>query len=246
MCGPPRAWLPAPEQRDLFERLAMGQRPEALFIDLLLAIEQAVVNAFLEAVTPAAVEATMLTVQQLQTNHDAALSQWRLEVERARYEAERAERRYQTVEPEKRLVARGLETEWENRLRDQAQAEAELRRREQGQLSTISPEQLKRVQMLGSDLGKVWTAPTTTDRDRKELLRTLLEEVIFDLKRAEGMAYLTLRWRGGAITLLDVLGQMRARECPWRNGRYCLTSTKRYATGQSGNLFARACSLTRG
>ena len=98
-----------------------------------LAIAQAVANAFLEAVTPAALDATLLTVQQLQTNHDAALSQWRLEVERARYEAERAERRYRTVEPENRLVARGLETEWENRLRDLAQAEAELRHREQQQ-----------------------------------------------------------------------------------------------------------------
>ena len=85
-----------------------------------LAIEQAVANAFLEAVSPAAVEATMLSVQQLQANHDAALSQWRLEVERTRYEAERAERRYRTVEPENRLVARGLETAWENRLRDLA------------------------------------------------------------------------------------------------------------------------------
>ena len=169
-----------------------------------LAIEQAVANAFLEAVTPAALDATLLTVQQLQTNHDAALSQWRLEVERARYEAERAERRYRTVEPENRLVARGLETEWENRLRDLAQAEAELHLREQQQPSTISPEQLKRMQMLGSDLRKVWTAPTTTDRDRKELLRTLLEEVIFDLKRSEGMAHLKLRWRGGALTILDV------------------------------------------
>jgi DNA invertase Pin-like site-specific DNA recombinase len=74
-----------------------------------LAIEQAVANAFLEAVTPAAVEAMRLTVEQLQSNHDAALSQWRLEVERMRYEAERAERRYRMVEPENRLVARGLE-----------------------------------------------------------------------------------------------------------------------------------------
>ena len=65
-------------------------------------------------------------------------------------------------------------------------------------------EQLKRIQMLGSDIRQVWTAPAITDRDRKELLRTLLEEVIFDLKRAEGMALLTLRWRGGAITTLDV------------------------------------------
>lgn len=169
-----------------------------------LAIEQAVASAFLEAITPGAIEAVQLSVGQLQANHDAALSQWRLEVERAGYEAERAERRYRTVEPENRLVARGLETEWENRLRDLAKAEMELRRREQQQPSTISPEQLKRIPMLGSDIGLVWSATTTTDRDRKHLLRTLLEEVILNLKRAEGRAHLTLRWRGGAFTTLDV------------------------------------------
>jgi len=166
-----------------------------------LAIEQAVANAFLEAVTPAAVEASMLSVQQLQANHDAALSQWRLEVERTRYEAERAERRYRAVEPENRLVARGLETEWENRLRDLAAAEAELRRREQQRPNPMGPEQLQRIQRLGSDIRQVWTAPAITDRDRKELLRTLLDEVIFNLKRAEGRVHLTLRWRGGAITV---------------------------------------------
>jgi DNA invertase Pin-like site-specific DNA recombinase len=158
-----------------------------------LAIEQAVANAFLEAVTPAAVEATRLTVEQLQTNHDAALSQWRLEVERTRYEAERAERRYRTVEPENRLVARGLETEWENRLRDRAVAEAELRRREQQRPKTLDAEQLKHIQMLGSDIRQVWTSASTTDRDRKELLRTLLDEVIVNIQRAEERANLTLR-----------------------------------------------------
>jgi len=168
------------------------------------AIEQAVADAFLQAITPAAVEAMRLSVEQLQAHHDAALSQWRLELERARYEAERAERRYRAVEPENRLVARGLESEWENRLRDLAAAESELRRREQQRPSAISPDQLRTIQRLGSDIRQVWTATTTTDRDRKELLRTLLEEVILNLKRAEGHAYLTLRWRGGAFTTLDV------------------------------------------
>jgi len=74
-----------------------------------LTLDQAVTNAFLEALTPAALEVTALAVQQLESNHDAALSQWRLEVERARYEAERAERQYKAVEPEHRLVVRGLE-----------------------------------------------------------------------------------------------------------------------------------------
>jgi DNA invertase Pin-like site-specific DNA recombinase len=169
-----------------------------------LAIEQAVANAFLEAVTPAAVQATLLTVQQLQANHDAALAQWRLEVERLRYEAERAERRYRTVEPENRLVARGLENAWEACLRDLAGAEAELRRQEQQRPSAVDPKQLQRIQTLGADLRQVWKATSTSDRDRKELLRLLLEEVSLNLKRAEGYAHLTLRWRGGAITVLDV------------------------------------------
>src|SRR5437660_4307594 len=92
-------------------------------------IDQAVVDAFLKALTPAALEATQLAIQQLEADHDAAISQLSLAVERAGYEAERAERQYRAVEPENRLVARGLETEWEKRLRDLAAAEVELERR---------------------------------------------------------------------------------------------------------------------
>jgi len=167
-------------------------------------IDQAVVDAFLKALTPAALEATQLAIQQLEADHDAALSQWRLAVERARYEAERAERQYRAVEPENRLVARGLETEWEKRLRDLAVAEAELRRREQQRPRTLSQEEKNKICSLGSDLRKVWSAPITTDRDRKELLRTLLEEVIVTIVRAERRAHPTLRWRGGTLTELDL------------------------------------------
>ncbi|MGH9606409.1 MAG: recombinase zinc beta ribbon domain-containing protein [Terracidiphilus sp.] len=167
-------------------------------------IDQSVTEAFLEALTPAAVEATEQAMQQLEADHDAALSQWRLAVERARYEAERAERQYRAVEPENRLVARGLETEWEKRLRDLAAAEAELERRQQQRPRTLSVEERRRVRALGSDLRKVWTAPTTTDRDRKELLRTLLEEVIVAVYRSEHRAHLTLRWRGGELTEIDL------------------------------------------
>src|SRR5260221_12704688 len=105
---------------------------------------------------------------------------------------EQAERRYRTGEPDNRLVARGLESEWENRLRDLAAAEAEQRRREQQRPKTLDAEQLQRIQMLGSGIGEVWNAATTTDRDRKQLLRNLLSEGALNLKRAEGDAHLTL------------------------------------------------------
>jgi DNA invertase Pin-like site-specific DNA recombinase len=167
-------------------------------------IDQAVTEAFLKALTPAAVEATEQAMQQLEADQDAALSQWRLAVERARYEAERAERQYRAVEPENRLVARGLETEWEKRLRDLAAAETELERRQQQRPRTLGLEEKSRLRALGSDLRKVWTAPTTTDRDRKELLRTLLEEVTVAVYRSEHKAHLTLRWRGGELTEIDL------------------------------------------
>jgi DNA invertase Pin-like site-specific DNA recombinase len=185
------------------EELNAGHRGECLNVGG-LRIDEAVTNAFLEALTPAAVQATALAAQQLESHHDAALSQWCREVERARYEAERAERQYKAVDPENRLVARGLEKEWETRLQKLTSAEAELRRREQQRPRTLMEEERQRINTLGSDLQLVWTAPTTTDRDRKELLRTLLEEVILKVERKENRADLALRWRGGMITKLDV------------------------------------------
>jgi len=167
-------------------------------------IDQAVADALLEQLKPAAFEATLQATQQLESDHDAALAQWRLAVERAHYEAQRTERRYRSVDPENRLVARGLEAEWEQRLSELEQAKAALERKSQLRPPTLSPEDYGRIRALGSDLKCVWAAPTTTDRDKKELLRTLLEEVIIAVQRDEFRAHLTLRWRGGMITELDL------------------------------------------
>lgn len=175
-------------------------------------IDAAVAQVFLDTVTPAGIEAALVAEACLEGEHDAALAQWRLELERARYEAERAARRYRAVEPENRLGARGLETEWEKRLRELAAAEAKLARREQERPQVLTPEEREMIRALGADVGRVWSASTTTDRDRKELLRTLVEEVNVAVQRAESRAHLTLRWRGGVITELDV--HLRHRSSP--------------------------------
>ena len=167
-------------------------------------IDQALAEAFLEALTPAGAKAALAAAERLEANHDAALAQWRLALERAAYEAERAERRYRAVEPENRLVARGLEAEWERRLRELEQAQAELTRRESQRPKTLTLQERNAILALGADLNRVWAAPTTTHRDQKELLRTLLEEVIIAVHRDEFRAHLTLRWRSGLLTDLDV------------------------------------------
>ena len=170
------------------------------------AIDAAVAAAFLAALAPAALDACLQAARQLEDGHDAALAQHQRQVEQARYHAARAERRYRAVDPDNRLVARGLETEWETALRELADAEAELARRETARPKTLTPQEKQAILALGDDLGAVWDAPTTTDKDRKQLLRTLLEEVNITLHRDDPgpHASLVLRWKGGAISELTV------------------------------------------
>ncbi len=167
-------------------------------------LDAAVTDAFLTAMQPAGMEAALLAAERLDADQDAALDQWRLEVERRKYEASLAERRYRAVDPDNRLVARGLETQWEQRLRELGDAEAEIERRQHLRPRSLSDAERQALLALGRDLRHVWSAPSTTDRDRKELLRTLLEEVTIVVERAEYRARLAIRWRSGDIVRLDV------------------------------------------
>lgn len=167
-------------------------------------IDEAVTDAFLDAITPAAMEAALLAEKNIEADHDAAIAQWRLQVERLRYEADRAERRYRAVEPENRLVARTLETQWELCLSKLKDAEKELERRQRQSPKSLTPDQRTSIRNLSEDLKRVWQAPTTTHRDRKELLQMLLEEVNIAVKREESKAHLILRWKGGVISEQEV------------------------------------------
>jgi hypothetical protein len=169
-------------------------------------IDAAVAETFLAALAPAAMQACLAAAAQLEGGHDAALDQHRRQVEQARYNASRAERRYRAVDPDNRLVARGLETEWNTALQQLADAEAELARRQAARPKTLTPAERAAILALGDDLGQVWDAPTTTDKDRKQLLHTLIEEVNITARRdhPDPHARLVLRWKGGAISELTV------------------------------------------
>jgi DNA invertase Pin-like site-specific DNA recombinase len=170
------------------------------------AIDAAVAEAFLTALSPAAVQACLAAAEQLEAGYDAALDQHRRQVEQAQYHALKTERRYRAVDPDNRLVARGLETEWNTALQHVANAEAELARRETARPKTLSTQERTAILALGDDLDQVWTAPTTTDKDRKQLLRTLIDEVQITVRRddTDPHAELLLRFTGGALSELTV------------------------------------------
>ena len=193
------------------------------------ALDAAVAAAFLAALAPAALDACLQAARQIEDGHDTALAQHHRQVEQARYHAARAERRYRAVDPDNRLVARGLETEWEHALRAQADAEAELARRQAARPRTLTSAERAAILALGDDLGQVWDAPTTADKDRKQLLRTLLDEVNITLHRNDPgpHAALVLRWKGGAISELTV--PLRRRQPAIRTSEDTISLIRRLA-----------------
>ena len=167
-------------------------------------LEKAVAAAFLEAVTPAGIRASAEAIGELERTHEERLAGQRLAVERAQFEADRAQRQYDACEPENRLVARTLEGRLETALGElerERQKLAELESRRPEPLTSAEREALGRI---AKDLPRLWATATTTERDRKELLRTLISEIVVTVTEAPRRAEVEICWEGGARTELTV------------------------------------------
>jgi len=167
-------------------------------------IQQAVVTAVLEALQPAALQSALDAADGLEGAEQAALAQWQQQLEQARYQAQLARRRYHNVDPDNRLVARGLEAAWETALQAVRDAEHQVHQRQQHAPAALTPAERESLLSLADDLPMVWSAASSTDRDRKELLHALLEEVMVTHAREAHEVHLTLRWNGGLISKITI------------------------------------------
>jgi len=166
-------------------------------------LDNTVVGAFLEAAAPAGIAATAGAIRELEEQHDQRLAGQRLTLERAQYEADRAERKYDACEPENRLVARTLERALEEALGDLERERGKLAQLERARPTALSDQEREALVELARELPRLWAASTTTDRDRKELLRTLISEVIVTARHDERRADVEVQWEGGARTELS-------------------------------------------
>ena len=157
-------------------------------------IDKLVTRSFLEAVGPAGMEAALEAEQLVGAEREMALRSHRLELERCRYDASLAERRYRQVDPDNRLIAASLERDWELALRALERAQQQLAAAEAEQ--PPAPD-LERLASLGRDLSALWEAEETTARDRKRLLSCLLDEVNLGIDRDAGQIIVILQWKGG-------------------------------------------------
>ncbi len=169
-------------------------------------INDAVVGTFLEVTRDAGTEAARLALDELEEEQRAAEDMWRHQIEKAEYEAERAQRQYDAVEPENRIVARTLETRWNAALQHVEELKSQARDRRQ-QIRPLSEHEKVRAKRLAQDLEAVWHAETTTNQDRKHLLRAAIEEV--QLRSEEHHYAVKIVWKGGTVTEREVKRRRR-------------------------------------
>jgi DNA invertase Pin-like site-specific DNA recombinase len=167
-------------------------------------VDQAVVAAFLEAVQPAALEAALLVMTEMTNQQQALAGQWRQQLDRARYQVELAQTRYEQVDPQMRLVAAELERAWEAALQAERRLQREWQRLQTDHAPPLSPEEEALVRRLADDLPALWSAETTTIPDRKRLLRLLIADVTLDGRQEPGLTHIYIRWQTGATTHLAV------------------------------------------
>jgi DNA invertase Pin-like site-specific DNA recombinase len=225
-------------------------------------LDQRIADAFLTALEPASLEATLTALSESERAWEVDRRQRLLMVEQARYQAERARRQFDQVEPENRLVARTLEREWEARLAVVREREQDLARFQTSRPVPLTAEEITWLRSAGADLRSVWNADSTTHRERKQLLRCLIKEVVVTVHRERSEADVTVVWAGGAATKLtaklnrtgehhrttaeDVLDFVRRLAPQYTNEQIAfILNAKHLRTGQGNTFTAKRVATLR-
>jgi DNA invertase Pin-like site-specific DNA recombinase len=173
------------------------------------AIDAAVGQLLVEAVTPMALELALAVQQEIAARLDEADRLRHRQVERAQYEVDRARQRYLQVDPAHRLVADSLEADWNDRLRALAEAQEDYQRQHASDRREVDAHERQRILDLATDFPTVWRDPHTPQRERKRMLALLLEDVTL-IKRRE--ITVAVRFRGGATTTLTLPRPLTAQQ----------------------------------
>jgi len=169
-----------------------------------LRVDRAMAGEVLKALQPVAIEASLAAWEQATVQEDQKQQALLLAVEKARYEAERARRQYDEVDPEYRLVAADLERRWNEALEHLAEKEAQLAAMPGPGAVVVAEEERERLLDLGADLDRLWSHPKASASLKKRILRTAVKEIVADVSEQPPEVSLRIHWAGGVHTELRV------------------------------------------
>ncbi len=164
-------------------------------------LDAAIGDVIIEAMTPLAIEVALTVQQELMSRHEEADRLRRQHVERARYEADLAQRRFLKVDPDNRLVADVLEADWNEKLRALAGAQETYEKASVTDSSVVSEAERAELLALAIDFSRLWRNPRTQMKEKKRMLRLLIEDVT--LTKGDAL-HVDIRFAGGATRSLDL------------------------------------------
>jgi DNA invertase Pin-like site-specific DNA recombinase len=167
-------------------------------------LDDAVAEEVLKALEPAQLELALAALEELEAHDQTIGRQWQMRLERAEYEAALAERRYLEVDPSQRLVAATLERRWNAALLQWEELKKQAAQFRQQQARVATPEQKAKVLALAKDLPRLWHAPTTQAKDRKQMLRLLIKDITVEKSSVPKHLLAHIRWQGNACSDLTV------------------------------------------
>ena len=158
-------------------------------------LDQAVAKRIMEILQPAELELALLSLDKLIGQDNTANKSWQLALEQSQFEVERAYRQYDLSEPENRLVVRTLEAKWNEKLLAMGQLKEEYEQYKTKRAWSPSVEDRHMILRLAEDIPRIWNAPTTVMKDRKRLVRLLIEDVTVTCLPLNPDVQLGVRWR---------------------------------------------------
>jgi DNA invertase Pin-like site-specific DNA recombinase len=160
-------------------------------------IDQLVSQQALLSLEPAALELSMKALEDVEKERARLDKNWQQNLKRARYEIELAERRYRAVDPENRLVAATLEKGWNDALQKERQVQEDYDRFLRESPPRLTDQERATIQALAKDIPALWHAANTTNVERKQILRCLIERVVVHVRCDSEYVEATIHWKGG-------------------------------------------------
>ncbi len=168
-------------------------------------VDELVAHQVLRALEPAAVDLSLQAAADIQRERERLHQHWRQRLERAQYESQRAERQYQSVEPENRLVVRTLEQRWDESLRQERQLREEYDRFLATTPASLSQTDGERIREASQNISALWHAAETTPQDRKAIVRCLVDHVVVNVEQRSEHVDVTIHWHGGFMSQHQVV-----------------------------------------
>ena len=168
-----------------------------------LRVDRAIADEVLAVLRPIGIQAALRAIERRGEDGQAKRRQLELALEQARFEAARAQRQFDAVDPGNRLVAGELERRWNERLLQVSQHQEEIEALDAEQAPAITPQRREALLALGTDLPRVWAHPAATNEVRKRLLRVVIKEIV--ARVADARIELVIHWQGGDHTELNVV-----------------------------------------